>query len=89
MFSVKMMPMSTIVPIAIAMPDKATMFASMPNAFMRMKQASTATGNKPLMSSDERTFITMTTTTMMVIKICRSIAVSRVAMVSLMSPDRS
>ena len=41
-----MIPISTIVPIAIAMPDKATMFASTPKVFMAMKHINTASGNK-------------------------------------------
>jgi len=46
MFSVRMTPTSTIVPIAMAMPDKATMFASTPKNFMLIKTISTATGNR-------------------------------------------
>jgi hypothetical protein len=44
-FSVTMTPMSTMVPMAMAMPASATTFASTPNSFMRMKPMSTASGS--------------------------------------------
>ena len=45
MFSQRMMPMSTIVPMAMAMPDRATMLASTPKVFIAMKHISTASGS--------------------------------------------
>ena len=44
MFSETMIPISTIVPIAIAMPDSATTLASTPAYFIAMKHISTASG---------------------------------------------
>ena len=45
MFSVRTIPTSTTVPMAMAMPESATMFASTPASFMLMKVISTASGS--------------------------------------------
>ena len=47
MFSVKMIPTSTITPMAIAIPDNATILASTPVSFIIMNVISTATGSNP------------------------------------------
>ena len=44
MFSLNTMPMSAMVPIAIAIPESATIFASMPNTFISTNAPSTVTG---------------------------------------------
>ncbi len=70
MFSQMMMPMSTIVPIAMAMPESATMFASTPVWRMPMKHMSTARGRSPEIRTELRRWRTITTTTMIVTRIC-------------------
>ena len=50
MFSTRITPMSTMVPMAMAMPDRATMLASIPNTFMATKTISTASGSRPATS---------------------------------------
>ena len=63
MFSQMITPMSTIAPIAIAMPDSATMLAATPNVFIAMKHIRTASGSRALMSSELRRCITITSIT--------------------------
>lgn len=76
-------------PIAIAIPDNATIFASIPVYFMRMKVASTAIGNMLAMMTEARRFSTSTIITMIQINIsCRS-EVSSVPIVSFIRLVRS
>ena len=82
MFSQRMMPMSTIVPMAMAMPERATMLASTPNVFMAMKHINTASGNSALISSELRRCITETRITMIVTRISSTSAVFSVPSVS-------
>jgi hypothetical protein len=67
MFSQIIMPISTIVPIAIAIPDSATMLASMPKVFIAMKHIRIARGRSApirieLFRCRTRTITTMTVT---------------------------
>ena len=74
--------MSTIVPMAMAMPDRATMLASTPNVFMAMKHISTASGSSALISNELRRCITITRITMIVTRISSISAVFSVPSVS-------
>ncbi len=69
MFSQITIPISTIVPMAIAIPDRATMLASTPNVFIAMKHINTASGSRPLISTELRRCRTITITTTMVTNI--------------------
>ncbi len=69
MFSQITIPMSTIVPIAMAIPERATMLASTPKNFIAMKHIRTAIGSNPLIKMLLRRCITMRITTMIVIRI--------------------
>ncbi len=89
MFSLSTIPMSTIVPIAIAMPDSATTFASTRKSFMKMKVNSTAIGKSAEISTEERRCINMKSTTMIVTRISSPIAFLSVPSVSSISPARS
>jgi len=89
MFSVSTTPISTIVPMAMAIPESATILASTPNNFILINTSSTATGNKLEIKSEALMLNTMTTTTKMVIRISRVRASCSVARVSLMSSLRS
>ena len=51
MFSVTIIPISTIVPMAMAMPESATTLASTPNVFMAIKLINTARG--PIVKQDD------------------------------------
>ena len=82
MFSVRIIPISTIVPIAIAMPDNATMFASTPNVFMAMKHIKTASGSSALIRNELRRWTTITRITMIVTRISSNSAVFNVPSVS-------
>src|SRR5699024_1474095 len=66
-FSQSTMPISTITPMAIAIPVSETMLASTEASFIAMNVISTATGSIPEMSNDVRRFSTITTITMIVI----------------------
>ena len=77
-----MMPISTIVPMAIAMPESATIFASTPIVFIAIKHINTARGKRPLISMEILKFITKTSTTMMVTKISSTSAAFNVPNVS-------
>ena len=68
-FSESMTPTSTIVPIAIAIPDRATMFASTPKNFIAIKTINTATGNKQEINIEARRLKTQIIITKMVINI--------------------
>ena len=81
-FSQMIMPISTIVPMAIAMPDSATIFASTPKVFIAIKHISTAKGSRPLMSTELLRCTTKTITTMIVTRISSVRAVFNVPKVS-------
>ena len=82
MFSERMTPTSTMVPMAMAIPDKATILASTLKKNMAIKTMSTATGSKPAISKEALRLKTMTTMTKMVIKISKLRASFRVPKVS-------
>ncbi len=82
MFSHRMMPISTMVPMAIAIPDRATMLASTPNVFMAMNTIKTASGNNALMRMELRRCSTITRITMIVTRISSDSAVLSVPSVS-------
>ena len=74
--------MSTMVPMAIAMPESATTLASTPNNFMPMKENSTASGNTLDIRAAVRRCITSSTTTIRATMICWRTAFSSVSRVS-------
>ena len=82
MFSQTMIPISTIVPMAMAMPDSATMFASTPNSFIAMKHIRTASGSTAEIKIELRRCMTITITTMIVTRISSTSAVFSVPSVS-------
>jgi len=82
MFSTKITPTSTIIPMAMAIPDNATILASMPTYRIMMKAASTPTGSILEMTIDALRFRMRTMTTMMAISVSWVSAVSSVPMVS-------
>ena len=51
-FSDRITPRSTMVPIAIAIPDRATILASTPKSFMAIKTSKIATGSSPEISME-------------------------------------
>ena len=85
MFSDRITPTSTIVPMAIAIPDKATILASTLNSFIEIKTIKTAMGSKPEISREALRLKTITIMTNMVIRISKVKASSKVFNVSLMS----
>jgi len=82
MFSQRTMPMSTIVPMAMAMPDRATMFASTPKCLIAMKHIRMANGSMPPISTLLRMCNTITITTISVTSTCCVNAVLSVPSVS-------
>ena len=70
MFWHVMMPMSTMVPIAMAMPESDTRLASTLKSRIAMKENATASGMTALTSSESFSCAAMTITTMVVIRIC-------------------
>ncbi len=74
--------MSTIVPIAMAIPDRATMLASTWNTRIAIKHISTASGSRALIRIELRKCITMTRITMTVTRISSTSAVLSVPKVS-------
>ena len=74
--------MSTIVPMAMAMPDSETMLASTPNSFIAMNEISTASGITALISSDSPSCDAMIMTTIVVMRICSYSALLSVPSVS-------
>ena len=82
-FSDRMTPTSTIVPMAIAIPDNATILASIPNAFMAINTINTASGNNPEIKIEALRLNTIMMITSMVIKISRASASFKVPKVSL------
>ena len=69
MFSDITIPTSTMVPMAIAMPESATMLASTPNNFITIKVINTAMGKSPDTTREARRLNKSTMTTMMVVRI--------------------
>ncbi len=88
-FSERMTPTSTMVPMAMAIPERATILASTPKSFMLIKTISTATGSNPDIRMEARRLNTITTITRMVTKISRVRASLRVPRVSWISSVRS
>ena len=88
-FSVTTIPISTIVPIAMAIPDKATIFASTLNNFIPIKTNSTVSGSMAEMSKEDRKCINIIRITIMVIRISSRKASFNVSSVSWISPVRS
>ena len=84
-----MTPTSTIVPIAIAIPESATILASMLNSFMATKTIKTATGNNPEIKMEALKLKTIIIITKMVINISNVNASLRVSKVSTISSVRS
>ena len=70
MFSVNTIPMSTIVPIAMAIPDSAITLASTPTYFIATNVARTPSGKSTEISSEVRKCRMMSSTTMTVISTC-------------------
>ena len=81
--------MSTIVPMAMAIPDRATMLASTLNNFIAMNTISTATGKSPEISREALRLKTITIITKMVMRISILRASSSVCKVSCIKMDRS
>ena len=71
-----------MVPIAMAIPERATILASTPKSFMAINTINTATGNKPEISTDALKLNTITIITKMVINISKVNASFRVPKVS-------
>ncbi len=74
--------MSIITPIAIAIPDRATMFASIPMLRITINVNSTPTGNILEITIEALRFNTITITTMIVISISNVRELSSVPIVS-------
>ena len=88
-FSPTMTPMSTIVPMAMAIPDSATMFASTPKTLIAMKAPRIASGRMAETRNDVARCPTITSTTSTVTSTSWEIAVLSVPSVSWMRPVRS
>ena len=88
-FSTSTIPMSTITPMAMAIPDNATILASTPKKCIKIKVISTPNGNNPATITEARRFNTNTIITMILIRISCERADSRVPMVSFINPVRS
>ena len=86
MLSTKTTPTSATTPIAMAMPDKATILALIPVNFIIIKVANTAMGSKLEIIIDARKLKTNTIMTIITINISCERALSRVPIVSLMIP---
>ena len=87
--STKTTPTSATTPIAIAIPDRATILALMPVYFIMIKVASTAIGSKLDIIMDARKLNTRTMITIITIKISCDSDDSKVPIVSLIKPVRS
>ena len=85
MFSERITPTSTIVPIAIAIPESATILASTPKSFIAINTINTATGSNPEIRTEARRLNTIMMITKMVINISKVNASLSVPNVSLMS----
>ena len=81
-FSDRITPTSTIVPIAMAIPESATILASTLNSFIEIKTIKTARGNKPPISNEALKLKTITIITKIVISISKVKASSSVFSVS-------
>ena len=68
-FSQIITPISTMVPMAMAMPESATMLADTPKSFIAIKHMSTATGSNALMRIELLRCMTIISTTIMVMNI--------------------
>lgn len=88
-FSTKTTPISIIIPIAIAIPDRATMFASILRYRIRIKVESTAIGKILEIIIEALRLNINTITTIMLMRISKVRAVSSVPMVSFINPDLS
>ena len=88
-FSESMTPTSTIVPIAIAIPDNATILASTLKSFIAINTIKTATGNKLEIKIEALKLKTIIKITKMVIKISKINASLSVPNVSFINSDRS
>ena len=88
-FSSTMMPMSTIVPIAIAMPASDITLASTPNTFIAMNDINTAIGSVMAITMLARTCNRNKTITAIVIRISYISASDSVATVSSINTVRS
>ena len=88
-FSMRITPTSTMVPMAMAMPESATMLASTPPVFMATKVMSTATGSRPATSRLPPRLRSITTITSTVMRISSRRASPRVSRVSWIRPVRS
>ena len=84
-FSMKTTPTSTITPMAMAIPDKATIFASTPQSFITMNVQSTARGSIVAMTTEARRLSTRMSTTMIQMRTSWVSELSKVPIVSLMS----
>ena len=82
-------PMSTIVPIAIAIPESATTLASTPKCFIAMKHINTDSGNRPEIIPALRRCATISSTTSTVTRISSRSASLSVPSVSWINPVRS
>ena len=82
-------PTSTITPMAIAIPDSATIFASIPVYRISINVANTAIGSILAITTDARKLSTNTMMTIIQINISCERLVSNVPMVSFINPVRS
>ncbi len=80
-----MIPISTMTPIAIAIPESALRLASTPKAFIIMKVMSTAKGRTREMRAELIRLVTMTITTMIATRVSSERAFFRVPRVSWIS----
>ena len=74
-----------MVPMAMAIPESATILASTPNIFMAMNTIKTATGSSPDISTEARRLKTIMMMTKMVIsisKVSASLSVPKVSWIS-------
>ena len=81
-FSETIIPISTMVPMAMAIPDRATILASTPKSFIPTKTIRTVKGSRLVIRKEDFRCINMTKITMMVIKISSRSACFRVPNVS-------
>ena len=81
--SVKTIPISTIVPTAMAIPDSATILASTSKYRIAIKHIKTATGSDPATNNDDLKLSNIRITTIIVIRISKPNASSKVPKVSL------
>ncbi len=75
--------------MAMAIPDRATMFASTPHSFITMNVQSTASGSMVAMTTEARRLSTRISTTMIQMSTSWVSELSSVPIVSLMSWVRS